>query len=82
MSLKRFVVLLSLLLLPSPLIAQTAESAALPKRILIRAGKLLDVRTGRVLTDQAILIEGDRIKEVGAAQTIVGQAPAGTRGVD
>ena len=46
------------------------KSNATPKRVLIRAGRLLDVRSGRVLTDQAILIEGDRIKEVGAARQI------------
>jgi imidazolonepropionase-like amidohydrolase len=37
---------------------------------LIKAGRLIDVRNGRVLTDQAILIEGDRIKEVGPASQL------------
>jgi imidazolonepropionase-like amidohydrolase len=82
MSLKRFIVLLSLLLWPYTLTAQTNERASPPKRILIRAGRFLDVRSGRVLTDQAILIEGDRIREVGAAQTIVARAPAGTQVID
>lgn len=40
--------------------------------ILIKAGKLFDARSGRTLTNQAILIEGDRIKEVGDAATILG----------
>jgi len=41
---------------------------------------MVDVRSGRVLTDQAILIEGDRIRQVGSAQSI--QAPAGARVID
>jgi imidazolonepropionase-like amidohydrolase len=46
--------------------------------ILIKAGKLIDVRNGRVLTGQAILIDGERIKEVGANI----QTPAGARVID
>ena len=49
----------SLILICGSLLAQSP-----PKQIiLIKAGRLIDVRAGRVLTDQAILIEGDRIKE-------------------
>ncbi len=50
--------------------------------VLIKAGRLIDVREGRVLTDQAILIEGDRIKEVGPSQTVTAHAPAGVRVID
>jgi Imidazolonepropionase and related amidohydrolases len=50
--------------------------------VLIKAGRLIDVREGRVLTDQAILIEGDRIKEVGSAQTVAAHAPASARVID
>jgi imidazolonepropionase-like amidohydrolase len=49
---------------------------------LIRAGKLVDVRSGRVLTDQAILIQGNLIKEVGPGEQIRGRAPANTRVID
>jgi imidazolonepropionase-like amidohydrolase len=42
--------------------------------VLIKAGKLFDARNGRALTNQAILIEGDRIKEVGDAATVLGHA--------
>ena len=49
--------------------------------VLIRAGKLIDVRGGRVLTDQAILIEGDRIKEVGPAASVASHAQ-GARVID
>lgn len=83
MNFKRFIILsLSLLLSPSLLMAQQNDRTAQPKRVLIRAGRLVDVRAGRVLTDQAILIEGDRIKEVGAAQSLSGRAPAGTEVID
>src|SRR4051812_22279462 len=83
MNFKRFMVLsLSLVLSPSILTAQQGEGAAQARRVLIRAGRLVDARAGRVLTDQAILVEGDRIKEVGPAQTVAGHAPAGTEVID
>jgi imidazolonepropionase-like amidohydrolase len=36
-----------------------------PGRIVVHAGKLLDVRSGKTLTDQAIIIEGGKIASVG-----------------
>ncbi|MGB7922135.1 MAG: amidohydrolase family protein [Pyrinomonadaceae bacterium] len=36
-----------------------------PSIVLIKAGRLVDVRAGRVLENQGILIENDRIKSVG-----------------
>src|SRR5438132_9782673 len=48
---------------------------------LIKAGRLIDVRSGHVLTDQAILIEGDRIKEVGPAGKLISKA-SGARVID
>ncbi len=36
------------------------------KRTIIHAGKVLDVKTGDTLSDQAIVIEGDKILSVGA----------------
>lgn len=41
-----------------------------PKRIVIHAGKLLDVKTGSTLSDQGIVIEGDKIVSVGAMSSI------------
>ena len=46
------------LLLPAVAFAQNRES----KVTVIRAGKLVDVRNGRVLADQIIIIEGERIR--------------------
>ncbi len=49
-------------------IATAQKSADQPlKRVIIRAGHLLDVKTGKTLNDQAILIEGDKIVAVGPA---------------
>jgi imidazolonepropionase-like amidohydrolase len=41
--------------------------AAAEKIIAIRAGKLVDVVNGKTLVDQVIVIEGERIKALGAA---------------
>ena len=49
--------------------------------VLIKAGKLFDARSGHMLLNQAILIEGDRIKEVGNSAAISGRAP-GARVID
>jgi imidazolonepropionase-like amidohydrolase len=46
--------------------------------VLIKAGRLIDVRAGKTLTGQSILIEGDRIKQVGANF----KAPDGARVID
>jgi imidazolonepropionase-like amidohydrolase len=54
------------------LLAQTAAPQA--HRVVVHAGKLLNVKTGKMLSDQAIVVEGDRIVSVGPAS----DAPAGT----
>src|SRR5436305_1484573 len=36
-----------------------------PNRIIIHAGKLLEVKTGKTLSDQGVVIEGDKIVSVG-----------------
>jgi imidazolonepropionase-like amidohydrolase len=42
--------------------------------IIIKAGKILNPSTGEILTNQIILIEGDKIKEVGSNLQIPAQA--------
>jgi imidazolonepropionase-like amidohydrolase len=44
---------------------QTPAQSAAPVT-LIKAGRLLDPRTGNILAPAAVLIEGDKIKEAGA----------------
>ena len=52
-------------------LSQTAADKATTqeplKRVLVRAGHLLDVKTGKILDNQAILIEGDKVVSVGPA---------------
>jgi imidazolonepropionase-like amidohydrolase len=50
--------------------------------IFIKAGRFVDVRAGRVLNDQGILIEGERIRAVGALADVERQVPSGARTVD
>lgn len=56
--------------------------AASKPSVLIKTGMFFEARTGRMLSNQAILIEGDRIKEVGDSSTIVKHAPTETRVID
>lgn len=49
-----------------------------PKIIAIKAGRVLDVRTGQMLNNAFILIEGERITAVGANVTV----PAGAEVID
>jgi imidazolonepropionase-like amidohydrolase len=48
-----------------------ATPSAPPPRVLLRASRLLDPRTGRYLTDAVVLTEGDRIKAVGTGRDAV-----------
>jgi len=58
-----------------PLRAQSAASVT-----LIKAGRLLDPRTGNVLAPAAVLIEGEKIKQVGSPSQIT--VPAGAKIID
>jgi imidazolonepropionase-like amidohydrolase len=57
-------------------LASTA-SAQSPKRTVIRAGHVLNVRTGELRSNQAIVIEGDKIMQI-AASGDVAAAPGDT----
>jgi imidazolonepropionase-like amidohydrolase len=48
-----------------PLVGHAQAPSAPPARTIVRAGRLLDVRTGKILTNQAIVIEGGKIISVG-----------------
>lgn len=54
-------------------VAQTSSSGA--STVLVKAGKLLDVKTGDYRIDQGILIVDERIKEVGPLSVIQSHAP-------
>ena len=67
-------------LLQTVVLAQT--KAGPPSIVLIKAGRLVDVRAGRVLENQGILIEGERIKAVGGLAEIQKSAPSTARVID
>jgi imidazolonepropionase-like amidohydrolase len=50
--------------------------------VLIKAGRLIDARAGRVLENQGILVAGERIKAVGPFAEVQKSAPANVRMVD
>src|ERR1700689_1482197 len=56
---------LCLVLAPAICLAQTVESAA-PSVTAIRAGKFIDVQTGKTLANQIILVHGAKIEAVGS----------------
>src|SRR5215471_8760462 len=66
---KRGLIWLGALLLASPYsivtLSQTAEKKEPPKRVAIKAGRLIDTKTGAVTNNAFILIEGDKITAVG-----------------
>ncbi len=59
--------------------AETPAPVAV-KVTVVRAGKLVDVISGRLLSDQIIVIENERIKSVGPADTAA--IPAGAEVID
>jgi imidazolonepropionase-like amidohydrolase len=70
-------VILALLLFALPLLAQSSSAPA-SRRVIIRPGHLLDVKTGNMLTGQAIVIEGDKIVSVGPMADAKSEAGAET----
>jgi imidazolonepropionase-like amidohydrolase len=57
------------------LLTISALAQTTPQKTVINAGRLLDVKTGRVLTNQQIVIEGDKIVSIGPATS----TPAGAQ---
>jgi imidazolonepropionase-like amidohydrolase len=77
---KRFTLLAALffaLFSTEPLAAQSP-----PLVILVKAGRLLDPRTGNVLSPVAVLIENGKIKQVGSPSQVQADAPAGVKALD
>lgn len=61
------------------LVASAAQAQA-PAVVAIRAGRMLDSKTGKVAENQVILVEGEKITSVGAAESV--QIPPGAQVVD
>jgi imidazolonepropionase-like amidohydrolase len=51
-------------------LAPAQNTSAPVKHVVIRAGRLLDVKTGNTLTNQAIVIENDKIVSVGPVASL------------
>jgi imidazolonepropionase-like amidohydrolase len=60
-----------------------AQDGSRPLKLtVIKAGRLIDVRAGRVLSDRAILIEGERIKAVGEEGELLKSTPKDVTVID
>ncbi|MDB4874559.1 MAG: amidohydrolase [Gemmatimonadetes bacterium] len=72
--------LLSALVLTTPIAAAVATAQTPPptKHIAVRAAHLVDPATGRRLDNVVVLIDGDRVTQVGSGLAI----PAGTQTID
>ena len=77
---KLFTLLAALFLALLPAGQLAAQSPAVVT--LVKAGRLLDPRTGKVLAPAAVLVENGKIKEVGAPAQVQPHAPAGARTID
>src|ERR1700736_3549783 len=54
--------------------------AQAPRVVAVRAGHLFDSKSGQMLTNQIVLINGEKITEVGAADRV--QIPSGAQVID
>jgi imidazolonepropionase-like amidohydrolase len=73
--------MLALACLATLVSAASAQELPQPGTIVaVKAGHLLDVKSGQYRQDQIILIEGDRIKSVGSASEV--KIPAGAKVVN
>ena len=64
------------------LVAQSPTPTPPPALILVKAAHLIDPVAGVVRENQAILIEGDKVKQVGAAADVAKAAPLEVRVID
>ena len=71
---KRCLIWLATILLASSYsivtLSQTEDKKETPKRVVIKAGRLIDTKTGAVTNNAFILIEGDKITAVGQNLTV------------
>jgi imidazolonepropionase-like amidohydrolase len=64
-----------ILLLLSSAFALVQATAAQPKTTLLKAGRMLDVRTGKYIPNAGVLIENDKIKEAGPLLQVQAHSP-------
>jgi imidazolonepropionase-like amidohydrolase len=66
----------------SPAEAGKSTPPAPPPVEVVKASRMLDVRSGAILHDPVIVVEGERIRAIGQAGEASVQAPAGARILD
>lgn len=79
---KTHLLIMGLLLIGCLLNGQSSPETKLPGLTLLKAGRVLDVRTGHYIEAAGILIEGDHIKEVGQAVGIENHIPKNSATID
>jgi imidazolonepropionase-like amidohydrolase len=62
--------------------AQSKPDSQASAAALLKAGRVLDVKTGRYVENAGILIDGDRIKEVGPIASVQKHTPKGASVID
>jgi imidazolonepropionase-like amidohydrolase len=70
------------LLATSAIASEPANPPAPKPPLVLKASRLIDTKAGVVLRDQAVVIEGDKIKAVGPAAEIAKALPAGAKVID
>src|SRR6266516_2213133 len=74
MRIRRLALLAALLALGAALGAQ--QKAPPQRLVIVKAGRLLDVRSGAYRAGQGIWIDGERIRQVGSFDAVRSAAPA------
>ncbi len=63
--------------------ARSQDGASHPAAVVVvKAGRVLDVRSGKYLDHQMILIEGERIKEIGSETQVQAHVPPNAKVID
>lgn len=73
----RVMIAVLLLLIVTPCVPQTAD-ATHSQLVVLKAAKMLNVKAGKVVTHSVVIVEGERIKEVGPDLAV----PAGAKVID
>ncbi len=68
--------------IPSVLAQSKPAPSQPPASLVVKAGRVLDVRKGSYVENAAVWIEGDRIKEVGSASDVQAHAPKSAAVID
>ncbi|HSS21988.1 MAG TPA: amidohydrolase family protein [Pyrinomonadaceae bacterium] len=79
---KKIILALIVVSFLSPGVTLAQTDTPVGRVTLIKAGRLIDVRNGRVLENQGILVEGQRIKAVGGLAEIQKSTPASATVID